>query len=60
MHKVRKKDFEIFMVLHRGENEEYSEKNIVSKAQFYAKVRRSKGRNCKKLVLRKVFKSLLL
>ncbi len=35
------------------ENEKYSEKEIVSKAQFHAGVRRSKGQNCKQLVSKK-------
>ncbi len=40
--KVRKFNFKIFMTSHGGKNEEYSEKKIVSKTQFYAKVWRSK------------------
>ncbi len=53
IHEVGKCDFEIFMVSHRGQNEEYSGKKNVTKAQFYAEVWRSEGQSCKKLVLRK-------
>ncbi len=53
IHKVGKHDFEIFMASHRGEKEEYSEKKLVSKAQFYTEVWSSKGQNCKKLISRK-------
>ncbi len=60
IHKVGRLDFKIFMALHRGGTEEYSEKIIVSKAQFYAEVLCSKGQSCKKLFFKLFFKILKL